>query len=111
MSGKTRAGPMCTTRGNYIDEGTMCRNLSPLPGPVCIEGRPDPAPEYLRRALDEFESEATNFAIRFIPDHAERLQYQAKIREMSNEILDKVHRGEITAEEGQRFANQLRNEI
>jgi hypothetical protein len=33
---------VCTTWGDDIDEGTMCLARSPAPGPVCIEGRPDP---------------------------------------------------------------------
>jgi polyhydroxyalkanoate synthesis regulator phasin len=102
---------MCTTRGDYIDEDTMSLNFSPTPGPVCLETRRDPIPEYLRRAIDAFEAEATSFAARFIPDHAERLRYMAKIREMSDGMLERVGRGEITAEEGQRLAQQLRNEI
>jgi hypothetical protein len=34
MAGSSRPGPMCTTRGDYIDDETMCRNLSSQPGPV-----------------------------------------------------------------------------
>jgi len=108
--GSSRAGPMCTARGDYIDEGTTCSSLTPLPGPVCLELSAR-TPEPLERALEAFEVEAANFALRFIPDHALRVQYISKVREMADAILADVRRGVITAEQGQRLAHQLREEI
>jgi hypothetical protein len=102
---------MCTTWGDYIDGETNSLTLNLPPGPYCLESRADPVPEDLQRAIDDFESETINFATRFIADHAERLRYQAQIGKMSQEILDKVQRGEITADDGQRFAQRLRDEI
>ena len=108
--GSSRPGPTCTSRGDYIDSGTASTALSPLPGPVCAESDTR-GPEPLQRALSAFEAEAVNFARRFIPDHTLRQQYVARIRQMSDSILDEVRRGLITAEQGQSLAHQLRNEI
>lgn len=44
MGNARRPGPMCTAKGDDIDEGTMCLARTPTPGPVCVEGRPDPLP-------------------------------------------------------------------
>ncbi len=42
MGSSRRPGLMCSTKGDDIDEGTMCLVRSPTPGPMCfIEGRPD----------------------------------------------------------------------
>jgi hypothetical protein len=103
--------PICTTDGDYIDDGTMCRNRSPVPGPYCIEGTSDPVPESLKKALDDFEAEAAQFAARFIPDHAVRLRYMAEIDAMSKSVLDDVARGKISVDEGATLANGLRNKI
>ena len=100
-----------TEKGCPVKRQTMCRSPSIRPGLVCIEGFPDPPPESLERPLDEFETEAFNFAARFIPDHNLRLQYEAKVKEMAESILDEFRRGEISADEGAKLANQLRNEI
>lgn len=37
MAGKL-SGPMCSTRcgRGYIDDGTLCRTQSPIPGPLCV---------------------------------------------------------------------------
>jgi hypothetical protein len=109
--GSQRPGPMCTTNGDYIDDGTMCRGLSPNAGPVCIETRGAPPSPSLDRAMRSFESDAVNFAVRFIPDNAVRQQYVEKIRRMADDLLDAVKRGEMTAKEAQQLAHQLRNEI
>ena len=108
--GSSRPGPTCTTRGDFIDSGTAGVILSPLPGPVCAE-TDTRGPEPLQRALSAFEAEAVNFARRFIPDHSLRQQYIAKVKQMSDAVLDDVRRGVISAEQGQSLANQLRNEI
>jgi len=36
MSGNQQPGPICGTDGKYVDSGTLCLHLSPLPGPVGI---------------------------------------------------------------------------
>jgi hypothetical protein len=109
--GANRPGPMCTTRGDYVDEGTACAYLTPSPGPASTERRLTVVPSPLREALSLFEAESAIFASRFIPDHAVRKQYILKTRQMADTILDEVRRGAITAEEGQRLAQQLRNEL
>ena len=108
--GSSRPGPTCTTRGDFIDSGTAGVILSPLPGPVCAE-TDTRGPEPLQRALSAFEAEAVNFARRFIPDHSLRQQYIARVKQISDAVLDDVRRGVISAEQGQSLANQLRNEI
>jgi hypothetical protein len=37
MSGNQEPKPICGSQGNYIDSGTMCLHLSPLPSPVGIK--------------------------------------------------------------------------
>jgi len=109
--GATRPGSQCTTHGDYVSDGTKNSSLTPAPGSVCGETSSSPIPDSLRTALSLFQTEAVNFAVRFIPDHAVRQEYIRKTREMANAILDDVRKGTVTAEEGQRLANQLRNEI
>jgi hypothetical protein len=89
----------------------MCCTLNQPQGPVCIENAEPPVPPELRTALEEYETAAVNFASRFIPDHALRLKYIEDIKKMSESILEDFRNGEITAENGARLANQLRNEI
>ncbi|MGA2253264.1 MAG: hypothetical protein ABSG53_01270 [Thermoguttaceae bacterium] len=102
---------MCTTNGNYIDDGTMCRNLSTPPVPVCTESNQLPVPTEFRRALDQFEAAASTFASRFIPDNALRLKYAESVKNMSASILDEFYQGKISAKDGAELANRLRNEI
>src|ERR1700741_3144263 len=109
--GATRPGSQCTTHGDYVDDGTQSSSLTPPPGSVCGETSSSPIPDRLRTALSLFQTEAVNFAVRFIPDHGVRQEYIRKTREMANAILEDVRKGTITAEERQRLANQLRNEI
>src|SRR5262245_31702841 len=107
MGAAVKPGPRCTTRGDYIDEGTSSPWATPLPGPFCAVGTPDPEPDYLRKALEEFESTGVNFASRFIPDHALRLRYIEKIRDMSEAILREFREGKVTAEDAAELANRL----
>src|SRR5262249_61075936 len=109
--GATRPGSQCTTHGDYVSEGTKNSSLTPAPGSVCAETSSSPIPDRLRTALSLFQTEAVNFAVRFIPDHAVRQEYIRKTRQMADAILEDVRKGAITAEEGQGRGNQLRNDI
>jgi len=37
MAGYQVPGPLCSTRSEPIDEGTMCRSKSPVPGPIGVK--------------------------------------------------------------------------
>jgi hypothetical protein len=37
MAGNQKPGPICGSQGKYIDSGTLCLHLSPLPGPAGIK--------------------------------------------------------------------------
>lgn len=63
----------------------------------------------LDSAVAGFESTATNYAFRFIPDARVRLDYQKQIKAMSNEIYERVSSGKLSASQGARQASDLRN--
>ena len=60
-----------------VDDETLCRMNSPLPGPVALECRDPASDPALERALRLLEAEALVFATRFIRDGSVRLQYGA----------------------------------
>ncbi len=108
MAGGEIPGPVCIEQTfTPIDDGTLCRNGSPLPGPLGTskdEG-------YLRAALDDFAAIARNFSGAFIKDARERGNYVRKIEQMSKQILADVRAGRETAEAGAEFARTMRNSI
>jgi len=67
--------------------------------------------QVLEEALKAFETQAMNFAIRFIKDSKVRFQYMDKTKALSNEYLLKVQRGQLTACQAANEVNLLRNEI
>jgi hypothetical protein len=101
-------GPVCEAQTfTPIDDGTMCRAHSPLPGPLGTS----PSIDYLRDALDDFAASARNFGAVFIKDARARGNYVRKIEQMSKEILADVRAGRETAEAGAEFARQMRDAI
>lgn len=62
-------------------------------------------------ALLMLQTEANNFAYMFIKDARLRSQYSSGIKTMSNELLDDVKSGRISAMSGAQQANYLRNEL
>jgi len=65
----------------------------------------------LRASLQAFESTATNFAVRFIPDARVRANYVSQAQAASREIEAQVLSGAKTAEEGARQAAEMRNAL
>ena len=65
----------------------------------------------LHDALQAFESTATNFALRFIPDARVRANYVSQAQAASKEIEAQVASGAKTAEEGARQAVEMRNAL
>ncbi len=107
---ETLAGPMCSTRcgPGWIDDGTLCRVASARPGTT---GPGADAAIELEQALHALEATALNVGRALINDASVRENYVRKIRRMSREILEDVRAGRATAEEGARFAHELRNRI
>ncbi len=75
--------------------------------PVCSQVEDD----HLRRALQDLEAEGVNFGYRFVKDAQVRRDYIASIRKMSQETMTAYRSGAITAEEGARTAQAMRNTI
>ncbi|KZL18408.1 hypothetical protein PsAD2_02592 [Pseudovibrio axinellae] len=65
----------------------------------------------LEQALHALESAALNFALRFIGDSKVRLDYQRQTAALSQRIRREVLAGKITAQQGAKTANSIRNEI
>lgn len=107
---ETIAGPMCSTRcgPGWIDDGTTCRAASDSPGTTGLHAD---AGMDLEQALHALEATALNVGRALINDASVRENYVAKIRRMSQEILEDVQAGRATPEEGARFANEMRNRI
>lgn len=65
----------------------------------------------VKNTFTQMESQAVNFASRFITDSATRAMYMAKTKEMSNALLANIESGALTPRQAAEAANQLRNEI
>jgi len=108
MAGGEIPGPMCEEQTfTPIDDGTLCRSLSPLPAPLGTSKQD----QFLRDALDDFAASARNFGGAFIKDARARANYVRKIEQMSKEVLTDVRAGRETGEAGAEFARQMRNAI
>ena len=108
MAGGQVPGPMCEEQTfTPVDDGTMCRLASPLPGPLGTSSLDD----YLRSALDDFAASARNFGAAFIKDAGARANYVRKIDQMAKDVLSDVRAGRETAEAGAEFARNMRNAI
>ena len=62
-------------------------------------------------ALRQLESQAVNFAFRFIQDSAVRRDYIAKTKAFSEQILASYRSGALSAKQAAEAAHQMRNEI
>lgn len=109
--GGSNPGPICGTSCSeyWVDDGTLCRSASGVPGPVGLQEGDSNA--VLTESLHALEATALNFGRAYINDASVRENYFRKIKKMSEEILRDVRAGKATAEEGARFAQQLRNGI
>src|ERR1700761_6848345 len=102
--GDSRPGPMCTTRGDYIDEGTMCLSASPTPGPVCIANRPElaspPAEKVLLSPVFQVTVQVTdNLAAPMTWDSYWRMAYDRADKVLQAQANELRKRGNITNQE------------
>ena len=65
----------------------------------------------LERALELMEGTALRFSLDAISDEKIRANYIKNIKRMSQQTLDDVRAGKITAREGVQFSNEMRNKI
>ncbi len=65
----------------------------------------------LESAIAVMESQASIFALKFIPDSRSRAEYMLKTRQASKEIRDLVRSGKLTPQEGAKRASTIRNTI
>lgn len=104
-------GPQCQASDpQIIDTSTLCVARTPMPG-VLGEDTHRPELQALDAALDALQSQAQNFAWRFINDARARAAYVSRIAEAAAQIRRDVLAGVVSAEDGARFANEARNLI
>jgi hypothetical protein len=108
MGNSRRPGPMCTTKGDYIDEETMCLSLSPTPGPVCIASRPEPAPPLTEDVLlspvfQEAVQITDNMAAPMTWDSYWRMAYDRADKVLQAQANELLKRGNITRQEFDRL--------
>lgn len=101
-------GPLCVTRSQPIDGGTLCRSRSPLPGPVDASSRDRSRFEIAIQAL---EAELANAGTHLTVDAAARRTYAERIRAMADELRARAQRGTITWSEAAAQANEARNVV
>ena len=104
MGNSRRPGPMCTTQGDYIDEGTMSLSLSPSPGPVCIARKPEPAPPLsgdvlLSPVFQETVQITDNMAAPMTWDSYWRMAYGRADKVLQAQANELLKRGNITRQE------------
>ena len=68
-----------------------------------------PGDSLLDDALQQMRDQFADFSVRFIKDAGVRADYVAKARQYSEEILDRVKRGEVTPREAALEAQSMRN--
>jgi len=93
-----------------IDTGTLNRQASRAPGPLCHDAR-QADERQLQQALAALQSQAELFAWRYITDAHARQAYVQRIAESSRQLLEDVRLGRLSAEEAARIANGARNVI
>ncbi len=104
MGNSRRPGPMCTTKGDDIDEGTIYLARSPTPGPVCIAGRPDPAPSLTEDVLlspvfQEAVQITDNMTAPMTWDSYWRMAYDRADKVLQAQANELLKRGNITRQE------------
>lgn len=96
------------TNDPEIDSGTMCRQRSPTPGPICGFGAPDPSSldEILRATRDDLAA----MAAQVIHDGPVREAYMREVERGIADIRDRFSSGKIpNIEAAAAEANQFRN--
>lgn len=104
MGNSRRAGPICVTRGDEIDEGTMCLTRSPTAGPVCLAGQPEPTPSLMVDMLLSQVFQGTvqvidNMAAPMTWDSYWRMAYDRADKVLQAQANELLKRGNITRQE------------
>lgn len=104
-------GPVCQ-EGNAqtIDANTLCRSRTTTPNVVGADVQ-DSDRRALELALAALQSQAENFAWRYIKDAKARAAYVSRIAAAAAQIRQDVLAGVMSAQDGARLANELRNVI
>lgn len=104
-------GPICQgSNPQTIDPSTLCRSRTATPSVSGAQAQ-DSETRALELALAALESQAQNFAWRFIKDARARTAYVSRIAAAAAQIRQDVLAGVISARDGARFANEARNVI
>jgi hypothetical protein len=114
---------LCDAQTIYLIESFQKRVLN-IPDPTGrvdpdsqtwfgLNGRSEPSTtptdSVLAEALQQMRDAFVNFGVRFIKDAGVRADYVAKASRYSDDILERVNRGELTAREGAVEAQAMRN--
>lgn len=110
MAGRVPGATCQLENPQHLDAGTLCRAASPLPGSTGLDQR-DPALDALDQALAALQAEAETFAWRYLNDAQARRIYVARIGTMAAQMRRDVVAGLVSAGDGARFANGLREQI
>ena len=113
MAGGNAPGVTCVqTRPTApLADGSLCLQPSAMPGSMGAQASRVREFDALREALAALEATALNFGRAFINDAGVRENYVRKIHQMAQQVLDDVRAGRATAQEGARFAVEMRNAI
>ena len=115
MGNSRRPGPICTTKGDDIDEGTMCRSSSPTPGPVCISSSPEPARPLtddvlLSPVFQETVQITDNMSAPMTWDSYWRMAYDRVDKVLQAQANELLKRGSITRQEFEQLV-EARNQL
>jgi hypothetical protein len=104
MGNSRRPGPTCTTKGDCIDDGTMCLSSSPTPGPVCISSSPEPPRPLtddvlLSPVFQEAVQITDNMAAPMTWDSYWRMAYDRADKVLQAQANELLKRGNITRQE------------
>lgn len=90
-----------------IDNGSLVRTASPLPGVV---NRPDDDRRLFEHAIQALEAEVANIGAHATIDARVRELYSSQIRALAEELAGEAHAGRITWRQAAEKANAARNE-
>lgn len=108
MAGYRTCRPLCSTESEPIDEGTMCRSNSPLPGSIGIS-KDDR--HLFESSIQALEAELANIGTHLVIDSAVRQAYSQQIRAMADDLRMQVSNGKITWSQAASQASETRNAI
>jgi hypothetical protein len=104
MGNSRRQGPMCTTKGDDVDDGTMCLARSQTPAPLCIAGRPEPGASLTENVLlspvfRDVVQITDNLSAPMTWDSYWRLAYDRADKVLQAQANELLKRGNITRQE------------